>query len=129
MSNGSDNPELIAFAVVGEGASSGFVRTGDYSGAGDVTATAMIDLGAGRIAQAMRISESGHPDNALAVTVFRLSDVEPTFILPRAEGTAGEIGGVAVQTFNDTEILTAVQNASGNPRARSAGYRLRRKPW
>jgi hypothetical protein len=114
MRNGSDNPELIAFDVVGAGASSGFVRTGDYSGTGEVTATAMVDLGAGRIAQAMRVSESGHPDNALAVTVFRLSDVEPTFILPRAEGTAGEIGGVAVQAFNDTEILTAVANGSGN---------------
>jgi hypothetical protein len=45
---------------------------------------------------------------------YRVSDVEPTFILPRAEGTAGEIGEVAVQAFNDTEILTAVQNASGN---------------
>jgi hypothetical protein len=114
MRNGSDNPELIAFAVVGAGASSGFVRTGDYSGVGDVTETAMIDLGGGRVAQATRVSESGHPDNALAVTVFRVSDVEPTFILPRAEGTAGEIGEVAVQAFNDTEILTAVQNASGN---------------
>ncbi len=114
MRNGSDNPELIAFAVVGAGASSGFVRTGDYSAGGDVTGTAMIDLGSGRVAQAMRVSKSGHPDNALAVTVFRVSDIEPTFILPRAEGTAGEIGEVAVQAFNDTEILTAVQNASGN---------------
>jgi hypothetical protein len=114
MSNGSDNPELIAFDVVGAGASSGFVRTGDYSGDGEVTATAMIDLAAGRLAHAMRVSESGHPDNTLAVTVFRVSDVEPTFILPRAEATAGEISGVAVQTFNDTEILTAVRNGSGN---------------
>jgi len=114
MSNGSDNPELIAFDVVGAGASSGFVRTGDYSGDGEVTATAMIDLAAGRLAHAMRVSESGHPDNTLAVTVFRVSDVEPTFILPRAEETAGEISGVAVQTFNDTEILTAVRNGSGN---------------
>ena len=114
MSNGSDNPELIAFDVVGAGASSGFVRTGDYSGDGEVTATAMIDLSAGRLAHAMSVSGNGHPDNALAVTVFRVSDVEPTFILPRAEGTAGEIGGVAVQAFNDTEILTAVKNGSGN---------------
>jgi hypothetical protein len=114
MRNGSDNPELIAFDVVGAGASSGFVRTGDYSGDGEVTATAMIDLGSGRLAHAMRVSESGHPDNAFAVTVFRLSDVEPTFILPRAEGTAGEIGGVAVQAFNDTEVLTAAGNGSGN---------------
>jgi hypothetical protein len=114
MRNGSNNPELIAFDVVGAGASSGFVRTGDYSGNGEVAATAMVDLGAGRLAHAMRVSESGHPDNALAVTVFRVSDVEPTFILPRAEGTAGEIGGVAVQAFNDTEILTAVENGSGN---------------
>jgi hypothetical protein len=44
MRNGSDNPELIAFDVVGAGASSGFVRTGDYSGDGEATATAMIDL-------------------------------------------------------------------------------------
>lgn len=114
MRNGSDNPELIAFDVVGAGASSGFVRTGDYSGDGEVTATAMIDLGPGRIAHAMRVSENGHPDNALALTVFRLTDVEPTFILPRGEGTAGEISGVALQTFNDAEILTAVRNGSGN---------------
>ena len=114
MSNGSDNPELIAFDLVGAGASSGLVRTGDYSGDGEVTATAMIDLSAGRLAHAMSVSGNGHPDNALAVTVFRVSDVEPTFILPRAEGTAGEIGGVAVQAFNDTEILTAVKNGSGN---------------
>ena len=65
--------ELIAFDVVG--ASSGFVRTGDYSGDGEVTATAMIDLGPGWLAHAMRVSESGHADNALAVTVFRVSDV------------------------------------------------------
>ncbi|HEX7360844.1 MAG TPA: hypothetical protein VF283_10160 [Bryobacteraceae bacterium] len=114
MRNGSDNPELIAFDIVGAGASSGFVRTGDYSGEGEVTATAMIDLGAGRLAHAMRVSESGHPDHALALTVFRVSDVEPVFILPRAEGTAGEIGEVALQAFNDTEILTAVRNGSGN---------------
>jgi hypothetical protein len=86
MSNGSDNPELIAFDVVGAGASSGFVRTGDYSGDGEVTTTAMIDLSAGRLAHAMSVSGNGHPDSALAVTVFRVSDVEPTFILPRAEG-------------------------------------------
>lgn len=114
MRNGSDDPELIAFDVVGAGASSGFVRTGDYSGDGEVTETAMIDLGAGRIALAMRVSESGRPDNALALTIFRVSGVEPTFILPRGEGTAGKIGGVAVQTFNDTEIVTAVRNDSGN---------------
>ena len=40
------------FAVVGAGASSGFVRTGDYSGGGDVTGTAMVDLGAGRASAA-----------------------------------------------------------------------------
>ncbi len=114
MRNGSDHPELIAFDVVGAGASSGFVRTGDYSGGGEVSATAMTDLGAGRVAHAMSVSDSGHPDNALAVTVFRVSAVEPTFILPRAEGTAGEIGAVAVQAFNDTEILSAVRNGSGN---------------
>jgi hypothetical protein len=33
----------------------------------------------------MRVSESGHPDNALAVTVFRVSDVEPTDIRPHIE--------------------------------------------
>ena len=114
MRNGSDRPELIAFDIVGGGASSGFVRTGDYSGDGEVSATAMIDLGAGRVAHAMSVSAGGHPDNALAVTVFRVSDVAPAFILPRAEGTAGEIGTVAVQAFNDSEILTAVRNASGN---------------
>lgn len=114
MRNGSDHPELIAFDVVGAGASSGFVRTGDYSGNGEVTATAMVAFGAGRFACALRVSKSGHPDNALALGVFRVTDVEPTFILPRGEGTAGEISGIALQAFNDTEILTAVRNGSGN---------------
>jgi hypothetical protein len=38
-----------------------------------------------------------------------------TFIRPIAEGTAGEASRITVQAFNDSEVLTALRNGSGNP--------------
>jgi len=37
-----------------------------------------------------------------------------TLIQPIAEGSAGEVNGIAVQAFNDSEVLTALVNGSGN---------------
>src|ERR1700674_1856749 len=41
-------------------------------------------------------------------------EVMATFIEPIAEGTAGEASRIAVQAFNDSEVLTALRNGSGN---------------
>jgi hypothetical protein len=38
----------------------------------------------------------------------------PTLIRPIAEGSAGEASRIAVQAFDDSEVLTALRNGSGN---------------
>jgi hypothetical protein len=38
----------------------------------------------------------------------------PTFIRAQAVGFAGEVNAIAIDAFNDSEILSAVKNGSGN---------------
>ena len=110
MRRGAGNLELIAFTPIGIGAVNAIVRTGDYENADstDVTETAFVNLDPGRILGAMCIN------NNLAIATYTVSDAATTLIQPIAESGAGEVNGIAVQAFNDSEVLTAVVNGSGN---------------
>jgi hypothetical protein len=110
MRRGAGNLELIAFDPIGNGTVNAVVRTGDYENADDtdVTETVFVNLDPGRILGAMRIN------NNLAVATYTVSDAATTLIQPIAEGSAGEVNGIAVQAFNDSEVLTALVNGSGN---------------
>ena len=109
MRRGSGNLELIAFQIVGEGTGA-IVRTGDYTNAADseVSQTALINLDPGRILAAMRTS--GH----LSVSTYSVTDVVPAMIISIAEGSAGRASRIAAGAFDDSEVVTALRNDSGD---------------
>jgi hypothetical protein len=110
MRQGTGNLKIIAFDLIGEAGEVALVRSGDYENDpdSDVTQTALLTLDANRFLSACRIDEN------LDLVTYELSRSVMTLIRPLAEETAGEASSIAVDAFNNSEVVTACRTGSGD---------------